>query len=81
MLNEIFFSISITFHIYKIMDNISKTQNEKWKFNFCSINDINSFVAKKYTFKSLINLSQNSARKHCNIILSNSHIEGIHNIF
>ena len=46
MLNEIFFSISITFHSYKIMDNISKTQNERQKFNSCSINDINSFVAK-----------------------------------
>ena len=81
MLNEVFFSISMTFHNHKIMDNISKKQNEKWKFNFCSINDINSFVAKNYIFKSLINLSQNSTRKYSNIILSNSHIGGIHNIF
>ena len=52
------------------MDNISKMQNEKCEFNSCSINDINSFIAKKYYFKSFINLSQNPTRKHCNIILS-----------
>ena len=63
------------------MDNISKMQNEKCEFNSCSINDINSFIAKNYYFKSFINLSQNPTRKHCNIILSNSHIEDMHNIF
>ena len=63
------------------MDNISKMQNEKCEFNSCSINDITSFIAKNYYFKSLINLLQNPIRKHYNIVLSNSHIEDIHNIF
>ena len=55
-------------------------QNEKCEFNSCSINDIN-LLEKNYYFKSFINLSQNPTRKHCNIILSNSHIEDMHNIF
>ena len=81
ILNEIFFSISTIFHTYKIMNNILKTKNEKFEFNSCSINDINSFITKNYYFKSLINLSENTARKHFNIICSNSQKEDIRNIF
>ena len=63
------------------MDNISKTKNEKYEFNSCSIHDINSFITKNYYFKSLINLSGNTAKKRCNIIFSNSQKEDICNIF
>ena len=45
-----------------------------------SISDIYSFITKNYYFKLLINVSKNTAKKHYNIIFSNSH-KKIHNIF
>jgi hypothetical protein len=61
------------------MDNISKTKNERCKCDYCSISDIYSFITNYY-FKLLINVSKNTAKKHYNIIFSNSH-KKIHNIF
>ena len=46
----------------------------------CSISDTHSFITKNYYFKLLINVSKNTAKKHYNIIFSNSH-KKIHNIF
>ena len=31
---------------HKMMDNISKTKNEKREFNYCSLSDINKFADK-----------------------------------
>ena len=59
------------------MDNISKTKNERCKCDYCS--DIYLFITNYY-FKLLINISKNTAKKHYNIIFSNSH-KKIHNIF
>ena len=64
---------------HKIMDNISKTKNERCEFNYCSISDINSFLRKIYNFKSLINLWKNATIKHCSIIFQ-IHIKNTHNI-
>ena len=48
----------MTFYNHKIMDNISKMRNEKGEFNSCSMNDINSFIAKNYYFKSFHKLNK-----------------------
>ena len=37
-------------------NNISKTKNEKCKFNSCSISDINSFIKKIYEKMQLENI-------------------------
>ena len=62
------------------MGNISKTKNERCKCDYCSISDVYLFIIKNYYFKLLINVSKNTAKKHYNIIFSNSHNK-IHNIF
>ena len=64
------------FHNRKIKDNISKTKNESSKCDY-SISDIYSFITKNYYFKLLINVSKNTAKKHYNIIFSNSHKKNI----
>ena len=43
----------------------------------CSISDTHSFITKNYYFKLLINVSKNTAKKHYNIIFSNSHKKNI----
>jgi hypothetical protein len=55
------------------MNNISKTKNKKYEFNFCFISNRNSFITTNYYFKPLISFPKNIVRKHCNIIFSNSH--------
>ena len=55
------------------MDDVSKMKNKKYECNSYSITNTNSFITKKLLFQIINNFSKNTARKHCNIIFSNSY--------
>jgi hypothetical protein len=54
------------------MDNILKTKNKKYEFNFCSISNMNLFY-KKLLFEIINKFPKNTTKKHCNIIFLDSH--------